>query len=178
MLDGFHLHRSELDEEGKRRRGAPFTFDAAGVVALCEKLKTSTYRNLPDITCPSFDHAVKDPVPDGIVIPRHANIIILEGLYLLLQDEPWRRIAKFVDETWFLDTDEEIARPRLAARHLAAGICRSIEDGFARADDNDLPNGKYLTSHGMSPTVVINGQSWTVREEDVPMLNGEEERPI
>ncbi len=26
-MDGYHLYRKDLDEEGIRRRGAPFTFD-------------------------------------------------------------------------------------------------------------------------------------------------------
>jgi pantothenate kinase len=28
-MDGFHLYRKELDEEGKKRRGASFTFNLA-----------------------------------------------------------------------------------------------------------------------------------------------------
>lgn len=29
-MDGFHLYRKDLDEEGLRRRGAPWTFDLQG----------------------------------------------------------------------------------------------------------------------------------------------------
>ena len=34
-MDGFHLYRKDLDEEGTRRRGAPFTF---GLKSFKEKL--------------------------------------------------------------------------------------------------------------------------------------------
>ncbi|ORY85601.1 P-loop containing nucleoside triphosphate hydrolase protein [Protomyces lactucae-debilis] len=165
-MDGFHLYRSQLDGEGTRRRGATFTFDAAGVVELAEQLKVSTYRNLPDIKCPSFDHAVKDPVPDGIMIARHANIVILEGLYLLLKDEPWQRISTLMDETWLVQFDVDTARQRLASRHVEAGICSTLQEGLERADDNDIPNGMYLLENSVQPTVCIDAETWSVRAED------------
>lgn len=38
----------------------------------------------------------------------------------------------------------EVARRRLVARHLAAGIVQSVEEGERRADENDLPNGDLM----------------------------------
>ncbi|BFZ58800.1 hypothetical protein PYCC9005_005865 [Savitreella phatthalungensis] len=157
-MDGYHIPRSQLDEDGLRRRGAPFTFDAQRVVDLVHQLKVSTYRNLPDIRAPSFDHAVKDPIEDDVVIDRRATVVILEGNYLLLREEPWRQISEMVDETWLLRCDPEIARQRLAARHLAAGIVDSLEEGLARVDFNDAPNGKYLLEHGVIPDVVVDSK--------------------
>ena len=154
-MDGYHLPRTALDAEGLRRRGAPWTFDADGVVGLVEQLKQSTYRSMPDILAPSFDHAVKDPVADDVTIDRRINVVLLEGNYLLLKDEPWSRIGELVDETWLVKCDPGVARERLAKRHLAAGIVTKLEDGLDRVDFNDGPNGDYLLSHSILPDIVV-----------------------
>lgn len=36
------------------------------------------------MSAPSFDHALKDPCPDGFVIEPCHEIILVEGLYVLL----------------------------------------------------------------------------------------------
>lgn len=154
-MDGYHYPRSRLDEEGLRLRGAPHTFDAGAVVALVERLRMSTYRPMPDIMVPSFDHAIKDPVEDDVSIPRQTNIIILEGNYLLLKEEPWNKIQELVNESWLLACDFRVAEIRLARRHLAAGIVDTLSDGEDRVRFNDEPNGRYLLSHGSEPTLTI-----------------------
>ena len=49
-------------------------------------------RRRPLLLVPSFDHAVKDPVADQIRISSSAELVIVEGNYLLLDEEPWRRL--------------------------------------------------------------------------------------
>lgn len=151
-MDGYHLSRSELNamEDPKKaflRRGAPFTFDAAGVVNLAKILRNSC--DLPQdrrliIKAPSFDHKVKDPLPKGITIDPGVNIIILEGNYLLLNIEPWNEIGEYADERWLVEIDIEIARKRLATRHVEAGIEKSIHDALTRVDLNDTLNGIFI----------------------------------
>ena len=151
-MDGYHLSRSELNamEDPKNaflRRGAPFTFDASGVVSLTKSLRNSCdlpHDKRPVIKVPSFDHKVKDPLPNGITIDSDVNIIILEGNYLLLNIEPWNEIEKYADECWFVDVDIEIARKRLAKRHVEAGIEKSLHDALRRVDLNDTLNGVFI----------------------------------
>ncbi|ANB15095.1 Yfh7p [Sugiyamaella lignohabitans] len=173
-MDGFHLTRAQLDamddpEEAHRRRGAPFTFDADGVVSLVKKLHQSTLEpvceatttadkstnNARVITAPSFDHKVKDPVPDNIVIPAETRIVFLEGLYLLLEDEPWAQIAPLVDDKWYINVDASIARRRVAYRHVDSGITPNLELAYARADGNDATNGIYISTHSSPPDITI-----------------------
>lgn len=154
-MDGFHLRRSALDEEGLRRRGAPHTFDAAAVVALVERLRMSCYRPMPDITAPSFDHAIKDPVEEDVVIARSTNIILIEGNYLLLKDEPWCKIKELVNESWLLECDADVAEERLAKRHVAAGIVDNLDAGIDRVRFNDGPNGRYLMANSLEPDIRI-----------------------
>lgn len=48
------------------------------------------------------------------------------------------------DERWFVEVDEDVARERLARRHVKAGICDSYEKGIERAEKNDLLNGRFV----------------------------------
>ena len=58
-MDGFHLYRKELTEEGKKFRGASFTFDLQKFKA---KIIELSKRDKFHIYFPSFDHALKDPI--------------------------------------------------------------------------------------------------------------------
>jgi pantothenate kinase len=49
----------------------------------------------------------------------------------------------------------DIARERLASRHLRAGIETTIEAAIKRAEENDIPNGDYIRSLLIEPNVRI-----------------------
>ncbi|KAF5543695.1 panthothenate kinase uridine kinase-related [Fusarium phyllophilum] len=163
-MDGFHYTRTTLSsfpgpDEAFRRRGAPFTFNAAALVDLVALLKNTpvTTHDEPEIIikAPGFDHARKDPIPDAIEISSRAKVVIIEGNYVLLDQEPWSRISTLVDDKWFVDVPVDIARERLASRHLRAGIETTIGAAIKRADENDIPNGEYIRSHLIEPNVRI-----------------------
>ena len=50
------------------------------------------------IAAPSFDHALKDPVQEGIRISSRVRLVIIEGNYTLLKQSPWDQIADICDE--------------------------------------------------------------------------------
>jgi pantothenate kinase len=52
------------------------------------------------IFAPSFDHEVKDPVKDSIVISSRTRIVIVEGNYTLLDQAPWSDVAKSCTERY------------------------------------------------------------------------------
>lgn len=177
-MDGYHYPRSRLDamtdpEEARRRRGAPWTFDAKAAVGLVRDMRHAIDEDrIVDQAVPTFDHAVKDPVEGGLMLVATTQVIILEGLYLLLAQPHWAEISSLVDLCWFVDVDASVARERLARRHLQAGIVLSLEDGLLRADTNDLPNGQEILTHLQAPhkrilSIPIPGESspsWKVRE--------------
>ncbi len=73
-MDGFHYSRAHLagmanPTEAIHRRGAAFTFDAPGFLALIQALVA---KPVTTVLGPSFDHAVKDPVADAIAMPPTA----------------------------------------------------------------------------------------------------------
>ncbi|KAK6531585.1 hypothetical protein TWF694_002772 [Orbilia ellipsospora] len=160
-MDGFHLSRKVLDSfpvsaEAHRRRGAPFTFDVKGLYQLVERLKEPVSSIF---YAPSFDHAVKDPQCDDIAILPSQKLVIFEGNYLCFQppDIPenvpewstlpsplWSKIANLFDERWVLSTPLEVTTPRLALRHLEAGIVKSLNEGYERAHGSDKQNAEDI----------------------------------
>lgn len=61
---------------------------------------TTTTEPEISILAPSFDHATKDPVEDSIAISSRTRIVIVEGNYTLLDQAPWRDVAKSCTERY------------------------------------------------------------------------------
>ncbi|CAK9442040.1 uncharacterized protein LODBEIA_P58250 [Lodderomyces beijingensis] len=154
--DGFHLYRAELESmpnpaEAIRRRGAPFTFNARAFVDLVSCLRDKSQQ----VSAPSFDHKLKDPVENDIVIGTDVSIVIIEGNYVSLRDKVWQEISSLVDDTWFITTPEQLVRSRIIKRHLDAGIAQTEEEASARADGSDLENAKYILDNSRTTNVLI-----------------------
>lgn len=174
-MDGYHLTRAQLDQfedpaEAHKRRGSPWTFDAEGVVSMAESLfnscmsKTKYFDDCGSSSCeslyfPSFDHAVKDPTPNGINVAPTSRIIFLEGLYTLYSANPWNQIVSYVDDSWMIYVDLEVSTTRLAKRHLQAGIVDSLEAGIERVKVNDELNARLILNKHVAPKVIINSIS-------------------
>ncbi|CAK7211340.1 hypothetical protein SCUCBS95973_001079 [Sporothrix curviconia] len=157
-MDGFHLTRAQLaampdPETAFARRGAEFTFDGTAFAAVVESLREPIDKDLPGLLLPAFDHAVKDPVADQIVVGHRQRIVLFEGNYVCLNKAPWSKAAspKYMDERWFVDVDFAVARKRLIRRHIAAGIAANDEEAAKRADENDLVNGTEIVENKVSP---------------------------
>ncbi|QIW98022.1 hypothetical protein AMS68_003540 [Peltaster fructicola] len=176
-MDGYHLTRAQLSampdpHTAHSRRGAAFTFDAPAFLELVQKLREPICPETRTIFAPSFDHAVKDPVADDIPIASTSRIIIFEGNYLSLGTgaEEWKEAAELMDELWFVEVKEEVARQRLIARHVASGIAKDETDAAKRADENDLVNGKEIIEGRLRvDEVVISKEDpeWTAEKQRV-----------
>lgn len=150
-MDGYHLSRAQLSampdpETAHARRGAAFTFDAPAFLSLVQQLREPLCPESTTLYAPSFDHAVKDPVANDIPIHPSARILVFEGNYLSLGSgaKEWKEAAELMDELWFVEVEEAVARKRLISRHLAAGLAQTEREAAKRADENDLANGKEI----------------------------------
>ncbi|VUC32657.1 unnamed protein product [Clonostachys rosea] len=158
-MDGFHYSMAELNampnaEEAIARRGAPWTFDAEGVVALFRQLRETAKlppSDVPDILAPSFDHAIKNPVKNDIRIGAHVSLVIIEGNWLLYDEKPWRQIRNLVDEAWYVDVDLDVARRRVAKRHIESGIMHDWDMALSRVDSNDMINANLVRDRLIEP---------------------------
>ncbi len=168
-MDGFHLPRAALDAlpnktEAYARRGAPWTFDAQEVLKLVKALYQSKKDISRTIWAPSFDHFRKDPQPNDIAITSDISLLILEGNWLLFDEEPWRQISVLVDGTWFIDVAPGLARQRIARRHIGSGIEIGWCDAMRRAENNDLLNGEMVRTRLVKPAI-------TVQSVEVPRVD-------
>lgn len=150
--DGFHYSQAKLTElhgpEAILQRGAPFTFDAEG---LFQALQTAKHTG--EASLPSYCRIRSDPIPDCVRIHRHHRIILVEGLYLLHQNDPrWAPLGDLWDERWYVRAPtQEIQLQRLVSRSMEtwtdskAKLWGSGQEGATkRVHTNDLPNIKLI----------------------------------
>eukprot|EP00252_Welwitschia_mirabilis_P014525 TRINITY_DN31873_c0_g1_i1.p1 TRINITY_DN31873_c0_g1~~TRINITY_DN31873_c0_g1_i1.p1 ORF type:complete len:175 (-),score=42.42 TRINITY_DN31873_c0_g1_i1:430-954(-) len=152
-MDGFHLYCSELDKmedprEAHARRGAPWTFNPSRLLLYLTNLRRQGF-----VYMPSFDHGVGDPVEDDIFVSPLHKIVIVEGNYLLLEDDIWKEIASIFDERWYLDVDMDIAMERVKKRHVLTG--KTHEYARWRVEYNDRRNAELIEKTKKSADLVI-----------------------
>ncbi|PYI06053.1 P-loop containing nucleoside triphosphate hydrolase protein [Aspergillus sclerotiicarbonarius CBS 121057] len=164
-MDGFHYPKKQLDlfpdaASAHARRGAHWTFDACGVLQLVKALamsQPSTSTSTREVIyAPDFDHAVGDPVEGRICVSGEISVVLLEGSYLAYGGAGvWTEIGDYVHESWFVEVEEEVARRRVARRHLRTGVERTMEGALRRADENDLRNGRDVCENLIKPDLVV-----------------------
>lgn len=141
-MDGFHLSNAILDEKNLRPlKGIPDTFDAVGLVNLLEALRETP---LHTVNCPAFDREFDEPTRDAITVSPENKIVVVEGNYLLLKQDPWNRIAPLLDEAWYIDVQQETIEPRLLERHILGG--RSPAAARLKMESTDLPNARLIAA--------------------------------
>jgi pantothenate kinase len=118
-MDGFHLAQCELERLGRAdRKGAPDTFDAAGYVALLERLRA---RAPAAVYAPVFRRELEEPIAAAVELPPAATLVITEGNYLLTRQGAWAGVRRLLDEVWYVDTPDEQRIPWLIDRHVRHG---------------------------------------------------------
>jgi pantothenate kinase len=155
-MDGFHLAQRALDRLGRAaRKGAPDTFDALGYVALLERVRAQQPSDAP-IWAPAFDRDLEEAIAGSVAIDAKVPVVLTEGNYLLLPDEPWRAVAPLLDVSWYVDVDPALRLRRLHARHLAHG--RSDEAASAWIAATDEPNARHIEAcRGRASGVILLG---------------------
>ncbi|KAI9737749.1 MAG: hypothetical protein M1834_009117 [Cirrosporium novae-zelandiae] len=174
-MDGYHLSRAQLSAlpdptTAHFRRGAAFTFDGSSFLDLVRKLRKPLCPETQTIYAPSFDHAIKDPVEDDIPIHPYSRILVFEGNYVALDETPWKEAAVLMDEVWFMDVGEDVARERLVSRHVKAGIAKDEEEAGRRIEGNDLVNGRQIVSQRVKVDEMITSrddEAWKPERQGV-----------
>jgi len=133
-MDGFHLDNRVLSARGLLdRKGAPDSFDAAGLAHLCHRLARED-----EVFYPLFDRARDLSIAGAGYVAADCDTVIVEGNYLLFDTENWRGLAENWDVAIRLDVPTLELRRRLVNRWLNHG--HTAQQALARAEDNDLKN--------------------------------------
>ena len=194
-LDGWHLTRATLDtfsnpdrahwervriyiprfqSSTETNQGAEYTFDQSSYRAFLTKLRMPLNNSPDHILFPSFDHAVKDPTPSPTPITHRHRIVLIEGLYTMLDIDDWRECAAMMDMRLFVEVDREISRSRVIRRNFDAGIVDNLEKCAVRGESsqhsrtwpqaNDLQSTLSIWStESLSTRIDISQQTSSIR---------------
>ncbi|MBR5230924.1 MAG: nucleoside/nucleotide kinase family protein [Clostridia bacterium] len=137
-MDGFHYPQAYISShtvwrEGKelpmqRVKGAPETFDVNKLSRALADLRKG------DGTWPVYDRTVHDVKEDALRVT--ADIVLVEGNYLLLDEEIWRNLPH--DYAVFITAEEPQLKARLIARKMRGGATR--EEALSHYETADGPN--------------------------------------
>jgi putative kinase len=135
-MDGFHYPNRVLDSQPvsvdgvemplRRIKGRPETFDLPALhQALC------AIRAGKSVSWPQYDRIAHDPVPDATPVLAD-GILVVEGMYLLLDLPVWCELRTEADYGVFLECPEDVLRADLLARKHRQG--RPYDDAAAHYD--------------------------------------------
>jgi pantothenate kinase len=147
--DGFHLDNQVLEERGQlNRKGAPQTFDGAGFVHMVRRLKERA-----DVAVPTFNRTRDISIAGARIVPASAEVIIVEGNYLLFDDAPWFNLASLWTLSVRLEVPMKDLRARLIQRWLGHGLSRTA--ATRRATSNDIPNAQSVLDKALPATLTL-----------------------
>ncbi len=139
-MDGFHYDDLYLVPAGLRpRKGAPQTFDVWGFYHILRRLRE---RQEEFVAVPVFDRDLEIARAGARLITAKVPVILVEGNYLLLQQEPWSQLRLLFDVAVLLEVPEAVLGERLTARWQHYEL--PSEEIAAKVNENDLPNGRYV----------------------------------
>lgn len=150
-MDGFHFDNVILDERGHRsRKGAPHTFDTGGFGVAIEALRSD--RSL-EMAVPVFDRELDIARNCASVVSSSHDILVTEGNYLLLDQEPWSALRSQYDLTVWLDVPLDVVEVRVVSRWESAGL--DAAEIHRRAAENDLPNARLVHTGSVTADLVL-----------------------
>lgn len=150
-MDGYHFDDRILDGRGwLSRKGAPETFDVAGLRHMLGRLKRNEE---PEIAVPIFDRDLEIARAGAALVPQSVSRLIVEGNYLLLNRPGWSDLASMYDVKVMIAVPEDVLRHRLAQRWEGYGL--SPDAVAAKLDGNDLPNGRLVTACSVDVDYVV-----------------------
>lgn len=147
-MDGFHYDDQVLRRRGLQdRKGAPETFDVSGFENLLKRISADE----KDIAIPIFDRAMELSRAGAAIIEAETKFVIVEGNYLLLNVDPWARLAPLFDMTVYIEVPREELERRLLQRWHDLGRA----DGPAWVASNDMPNVDRVRAQSRAADLVL-----------------------
>jgi pantothenate kinase len=132
-MDGFHLADVQLERLGLRdRKGAPETFDVGGYRATLARILDDTGER---VYVPGFERGREQPIAAAIAVPPEVRLVLTEGNYLLLNDEPWLRVRQTLKEVWYVEVPDDVRVKRLISRHVEFGKSPDAASEWVRRSD-------------------------------------------
>jgi pantothenate kinase len=150
-LDAFHYDNQLLEERGDlAHKGAPHTFDVDGYANALSRLRSEPSTA---IAIPEFDRDLELTRNAVRIVSPEQSIVITEGNYLLLDEEPWRALVPLFDLTVWLDVSLATIEQRIIHRWTGQGL--EAAQTAHRLADNDLPNAQLVLANSCAADMSI-----------------------
>lgn len=154
-LDGFHYHSDYINSHDaivlgervpmKQVKGCPETYDTEKLRQKLEQIKTE------NILWPVYDRNLHDVVEDQIKVCE--DIILIEGNWLLLKEEPWKSMQQFADYKILILAKEEMLKERLISRKEKGGSTR--QEAEAWYENSDSKNVKRVLKDSLRGDLLL-----------------------
>jgi pantothenate kinase len=149
-MDGFHFDDVVLNQRGLRpRKGAPETFDFRGFAALVKRLRSGE----PEVAIPVFDRSVELSRAGAAIVDADVKFVLVEGNYLMLDEEPWAALGELFDFSIFIDVPRGELERRLMERWRFHG--KSDDEARAWIASNDMPNIERVLARRRPADLVV-----------------------
>ena len=156
-MDGFHLPQDHLMNNGitidgkivplVKIKGAPPTFDLNAIHSKIEEIASGAVCKWP-----FYDRVLHNPVQDASTVDR--DIVLIEGNYLLLDEDGWRDLIQYADYTIRIIADPDMLRPRLIDRKLLSnGKPLPYVEKFV--DFSDMKNVDLCLNHSLKSDLTL-----------------------
>lgn len=166
-MDGFHhtnsyltSHYTEINGEQtllNEIKGKPETFDLNGLTRAIQALHKGEA-----VEWPIYSRSLHDVSDETIKVD--ADIVLIEGNYLLLNQEGWKDLVSYADLRVFLTAPRELLKKRIIERKLKGGHIK--EEAVAHYERADLPNHYLIMNQSQKAdwVLVLNEEEeWTIK---------------
>lgn len=164
-LDGFHYPSDYINSHDaivhgktvpmKEVKGCPETYDTEKLEQKLQKIGQE------DILWPIYDRNIHDVVEDVVKVDQ--DIILLEGNWLLLEEEPWTSLRKWADGTILIRAEEEMLKERLIGRKQKGGLSRKEAEEWY--ENSDRVNVRRVLNNSVTGDLVL----WVEEDQDYSM---------
>ncbi len=154
-MDGFHYDDVLLKARGIHSlKGAPHTFDVLGFAHMLKRLAA---QDEDEVVTPVFDRSLEIARAGSNPISKDVEYIIVEGNYLLINQQPWSELETYFDLSVFVDVPVPVLEKRLRQRWVDHGL---DENGITRRlQEVDLPNGEFIQVNSSAPDITFEMKS-------------------
>jgi len=142
-LDGWHFPNAYLDShminrDGesvplRRIKGSPETFNTEAALTCLSQTRAGG-----QVPFPIYSRVKHDSIEAAGLVENRHKIVIVEGNYWMLNEDPWRRFQPLFDVRIFITGNPEMFINGLVERHVRGG--RSPEDARSYVEAVDALN--------------------------------------
>ena len=139
-MDGFHRKNEDLRAESIRIegrevtllniKGARETYDVESLIESTKLLREGSLAYWP-----LYSRTLHEPVERGIPLGHAEALYLMEGNYLLLDIDPWKRLLPLYDRKILILSRERMLRRRIIRRKMRGGYIRREAAGHFRRSD-------------------------------------------